>query len=69
MKRRLAAFVLFSVLLAGGYSIGFVPTEKMQVKQMWGRQGRACFNALLGENHQIQLARNYSPANNRQLDC
>ena len=37
MKRRLAAFVLFSVLLAGGYSIGFVPTEKMQVKQMWGR--------------------------------
>ena len=34
MKRRLAAFILFSVLLAGSYSIGFVPTEKMQVKQM-----------------------------------
>ena len=35
MKRRLAAFLLFSVLLAGGYSMGFVPTEKIQVKQMW----------------------------------
>jgi non-heme chloroperoxidase len=35
MKRRLAAFILFSVLLAGGFIIGFVPTEKMQVKQMW----------------------------------
>lgn len=34
MKRILAAVVLAGVLLAGSYSIGFVPTEKMQVKQM-----------------------------------
>jgi pimeloyl-ACP methyl ester carboxylesterase len=34
MQRRLAIFVLFSVLLAGSYSMGFVPTEKMQVRQM-----------------------------------
>ncbi len=34
MKRRIAAFVLFSVLITGSYSIGFVPTDKMQVKQM-----------------------------------
>jgi hypothetical protein len=32
-------------------------------------RGRACFNALLGEKHQVQLARNLSPANNRPLDC
>ena len=32
-------------------------------------RGRACFNALLGEKHQIQLSRNLSPANNRPLDC
>ncbi len=34
MKGRVTAFVLFSVLLAGSYSSGFMPTEKMQVKQM-----------------------------------
>lgn len=34
MKRGLVAFFLLSVLFAGGYSLGFVPTEKMQVKQM-----------------------------------
>jgi hypothetical protein len=31
--------------------------------------GRACFNALFGEKHQIQLSNNFSPANNRPLDC
>jgi len=34
MKRRLAAVVLGSVLLAGCHIIGYMPTEKMQVKQM-----------------------------------
>jgi pimeloyl-ACP methyl ester carboxylesterase len=34
MKRGLEEFILFSVLLAGSYSMGFVPTEVMQVKQM-----------------------------------
>jgi len=34
VKRRLAAVVLGSVLLAGCHIIGYVPTEKMQVKQM-----------------------------------
>jgi len=34
MKRRLAAVVLGSVLLAGCHIIGYVPTDKMQVKQM-----------------------------------
>ncbi len=34
MKRRLAAVVLGSVLLAASQSMGYLPTESMQVKQM-----------------------------------
>ncbi len=34
MHQRFGAFILLSVLLIGSNSIGFVPTEKIQVKQM-----------------------------------